>query len=121
MSKKTRSLVLLFSLLGGSLVTLMTSPVSPVRADSAPTAALFQIKAIESEGAPQGCVQNCPSVKVNVPTFADQPIVGSALASATKIDTFTVNTWDQATQTNISFEPDPGRRTNMCPSIGPSG
>ena len=104
MSKKTRSLFVLFAFIAGSLVTLLASPLTPVRADSPPTAALFKITAVEGDGSPQGCVQNCPTVKTNTPTYAAQSVIGSAIASASKIDTFTVNTWDQTSQTNISFE-----------------
>ena len=105
MNKKTRSIVVLFALAAGSLVTLATSPASPVKADAVtPTPGLFKIVAAESEGAPQGCIQGCPTVKTNVPTFSDQTIVGAAIASATKIDTFNATAWDQASQQNKSYE-----------------
>ena len=105
MNKKTRSLFVLFTLAAGTLVTLATSPASPVKADAVtPTPGLFKLIATESEGTPQGCIQGCPTVKTNIPTFSDQTVVGAAIATATEIDTFTANAWDQATQQNKSYE-----------------
>jgi hypothetical protein len=105
MNKKTRSIVVLIAFAAGSLVTFASSPASPVEADAVtPTPGLFKLIATESEGTPQGCIQGCPTVKTNIPTFSDQTVVGAAIATATEIDTFTANAWDQATQQNKSYE-----------------
>ncbi|MFI0462188.1 MAG: hypothetical protein ACH36C_09085, partial [Ilumatobacteraceae bacterium] len=103
MNKKTRSLVVLFALAAGSLVTLATSPASPVRAADPDTAALYQLTATESESTPIGCT-GCSPQKTNIPTFAAQTGIGTTVASATKIDTFSTSAWDQVTQGSITIE-----------------
>ena len=103
MNKKTRSIVVLFALAAGTLVTLATSPASPVKAEPAETPALYKITAQESESTPIGCT-GCQPMKTNVPVFEAQTQLAASLSSATKIDTYTVNTWDQVTQKSISFD-----------------
>jgi len=103
MNKKTRSLVVLFALAAGSLVTLATSPASPVRAADPDTSALYQLTAVESETTPIGCT-GCSPQKTNTPTYAVQTAIGTTVASATKIDTFNTSAWDQVTQGQITIE-----------------
>ena len=103
MNKKTRSIFVLFALAAGTLVTLATSPASPVRAADPDTAALYQLTATESESTPIGCT-GCTPQKTNIPTFTAQTGIGSTVASATKIDTFSTNAWDQVAQTNVTIE-----------------
>ena len=103
MNKKTRSIVVLFALAAGTLVTLATSPASPVKAEPAETPALYKITAQESESTPIGCT-GCQPMKTNVPVFEAQTQLAASLSSATKIDTYTVNTWDHVTQKNLSFD-----------------
>lgn len=103
MNKKTRSIVVLFALAAGTLVTLATSPASPVKAEPTETPALYKITAVESESTPIGCT-GCQPSKTNVPVFEAQTQMAASLSSASKIDTYTVNTWDQTTQKNLSFE-----------------
>jgi hypothetical protein len=103
MNKKTRSIVVLFALAAGTLVTLATSPASPVKAEPTETPALYKITAQESESTPIGCT-GCQPSKTNVPVFEAQTQLAASLSSATKIDTYTVNTWDQVTQKNLSFD-----------------
>ena len=92
MNKKTRSIVVLFALAAGTLVTLATSPLSPAKATAAvETSGLYKIAAVESEYTPIGCY-GCPTSKTNVPAFTAQATIGSSIASATKIDTFDTNT-----------------------------
>ena len=104
MTKKTRSLFVLFALAAGTLVTLATSPASPVKA-AAPvvSSALFKIAAVESEITPIGC-PGCSPMKTNVPTFAVQNTIGNTVAGAPKIDTFSTNAWDETARTNKSYE-----------------
>jgi hypothetical protein len=103
MNKKTRSIAVLFALAAGTLVTLATSPASPVKAEPAETPALYKITAQESESTPIGCT-GCQPMKTNVPVFEAQTQLAASLSSATKIDTYTVNTWDHVTQKNLSFD-----------------
>jgi hypothetical protein len=104
MNKKTRSIVVLFALAAGSLVTLATSPASPVKA-AAPveSSAIYKITAVESDYTPIGCY-GCPTSKTNVPTFTVQNSIGTTIAGASKIDTFSTSAWDQATNTQKTFE-----------------
>ena len=102
MNKKTRSLVVLFALAAGSLVTLATSPASPVRAADPDSSALYQLTATESESTPIGCT-GCSPQKTNIPTFAVQNTIGTSVASASKIDTFNTSAWDQASNTQKTF------------------
>ena len=104
MNKKTRSIVVLFALAAGSLVTLATSPASPVKAASTESSAIYKITAVESEAPPLGCVQGCPTIKSNTPTFAVQNTIGTTVASASKIDTFSASAWDQASNQQKSYE-----------------
>ena len=104
MNKKTRSLVVLFALAAGSLVTLATSPANPVKAAGSESSALYKITAVESEAPPLGCVSGCPTVKSNTPTFAVQNTIGTTVASASKIDTFSTSAWDQASNAQKTFE-----------------
>lgn len=103
MNKKTRSIFVLFALAAGTLVTLATSPASPVRAADPDTSALYQLTAVESETTPIGCT-GCSPQKTNTPTFAAQTAIGTTVASATKIDTFSTSAWDQVTQGQITIE-----------------
>ena len=104
MYKKTRSLVVLFALAAGTLVTLATSPASPVKAASTESSAIYKITAVESDAQPLGCVVNCPTIKSNTPTFTVQNTIGTTVASASKIDTFNTSAWDQATNGQKSYE-----------------
>jgi len=105
MTKKSRSLIVLFALAAGSLVTLATSPASPVKAaEPVVSSALFKITPVESEAPPIGCVYNCPTIKSNIPTFEVQDSIGITVATATEIDTFSTNAWDQVAQTNVTIE-----------------
>ena len=104
MTKKTRSLFVLFALAAGTLVTLATSPASPVQA-AAPveSSALFKITAVESEITPIGC-PGCSPMKTNVPTFAVQDTISGTIASASKIDTFSTSAYDQATNAQKIYQ-----------------
>ena len=105
MTKKTRSLFVLFALAAGTLVTLATSPASPVKAaEPVETSAIYKITPVESEAQPLGCVYNCPTIKSNTPTFAVQESVANTVSTATEIDTFNTSAWDQATQAQKSYE-----------------
>ena len=104
MNKKTRSLFVLFTLAAGSLVTLATSPASPVKAaEPVESSALYKLAAVESEYTPIGCT-GCPSQKTNVPTFAVQNTIGNTVASASKIDTFSASAYDETTRGQKSYE-----------------
>lgn len=103
MNKKTRSIVVLFALAAGSLVTLATAPASPVKAEPAETPALYKITAMESESTPIGCT-GCQPSKTNVPVFEAQTLLAASISSASKIDTYTVSTWDNVTQKPLSFD-----------------
>ena len=101
MNKKTRSIVVLFALITGSLVTLATSPLSPAKAAAAvETSGLYKIAPVESEYTPIGCY-GCPTSKTFVPAFTAQATVGTSIASATKIDTFDTNTSVYNTATKV--------------------
>ena len=104
MNKKTRSIAVLFALAAGTLVTLASSPASPVKAASTESSAIYKITAVESEAAPLGCVVNCPTLKSNTPTFAVQNTIGTTVASASKIDTFSASAWDETTRAQKSYE-----------------
>ena len=105
MTKKTRSLFVLFALAAGTLVTLATSPASPVKAaEPVESSAIYKITPVESEAQPLGCVYNCPTIKSNTPTFAVQDTVANTVSTATEIDTFNTSAWDQATQAQKSYE-----------------
>ncbi len=99
MNKKTRSLVVLFTLVAGSLVTLATSPLSPAKAAPVETSGLYKITPIQSEYTPIGCY-GCPTSTTFVPAFTAQATIGASIASATKIDTFdtVTNVWNAATK-----------------------
>ena len=104
MNKKTRSIVVLFALAAGSLVTLATSPASPVKAaEPVESSALYKLAAVESEYTPIGCT-GCPSQKTNVPTFTVQDTIGTTVAAATEIDTFNTSAWDQVSQTSVTIQ-----------------
>lgn len=104
MNIKTRSIFVLFALAAGTLVTLATSPASPVKAaEPVESSALYQLTAVESETTPIGCT-GCSPQKTNTPTFAAQTAIGTTVASATKIDTFSTSAWDQVAQTQITIE-----------------
>jgi hypothetical protein len=104
MTKKSRSIIVLFALAAGSLITLATSPASPVKAaEPVESSALYKLNAVESEFTPIGCI-GCPPQKTNVPTFAVQNTIDNTVATATKIDTFSASAWDQASQTQKLFE-----------------
>ena len=105
MTKKTRSLFVLFALAAGTLVTLATSSASPVKAaEPVESSAIYKITPVESEAQPLGCVYNCPTIKSNTPTFAVQDSVANTVATATEIDTFNTSAHDQATNTQKSYE-----------------
>jgi len=94
MIKKIRYLIGLFAFVTGSIVTLAASPVSPVQAAPADTAALYKIIPVESELTPAGCT-GCTPQKINVPTFTEQGSTENPIGFASKIDTFTTSTWNQ--------------------------
>jgi hypothetical protein len=104
MNKKTRSIAVLFALAAGTLVTLASSPASPVKAASTESSAIYKITAVESDATPLGCVVNCPTIKSNTPTFAVQDTIGTTVAAATEIDTFNTSAWDQVAQTSVSIQ-----------------
>ena len=104
MNKKTRSIAVLFALAAGTLVTLASSPASPVKAASTESSAIYKITAVESEAAPLGCVVNCPTLKSNTPTFAVQNTIGTTVASASKIDTFSASAWDETIRAEKLYE-----------------
>ena len=104
MTKKSRSIIVLFALAAGSLITLATSPASPVKAaEPVESSALYKLTAVESEFTPIGCI-GCPPQKTNVPTFAVQNTIDNTVATATDIDTFSTSAWDQASQTQKLYE-----------------
>ena len=104
MNKKTRSIFVLFTLAAGTLVTLATSPASPVKAaEPVESSALYKLAAVESEATPIGCT-GCTPYKTNVPTFTVQDTIGNTVAAATEIDTFSTSAWDQVAQTQISIQ-----------------
>lgn len=104
MNKKTRSIVVLIAFAAGSLVTFASSPASPVKAASTESSAIYKITAVESDAAPLGCVVNCPTIKSNTPTFTVQNTIGTTVASASKIDTFSASAWDEITRAPKSYE-----------------
>ena len=105
MTKKTRSLFVLFAFAAGTLVTLATSPASPVKAaEPVESSAIYKITPVESEAQPLGCVYNCPTLKTNTPTFAVQDSVANTVATATEIDTFNTSAWDQASQAQKTYQ-----------------
>lgn len=105
MTKKTRSLFVLFAFAAGTLVTLATSPASPVKAaEPVESSAIYKITPVESESQPLGCVNNCPTFKSNTPTFAVQDTIGNTVATATEIDTFNTSAWDQASQAQKTYQ-----------------
>lgn len=103
MNKKTRSLVVVFALASGSLVTLATSPASPVKAASTVSTAIYKITAVESESTPIGCT-GCSPMRTNVPTYTVQDTIGNTVATASEIDTFNTSAWDQIAQTQITIQ-----------------
>lgn len=75
----------------GGMLTL--SPVAPAPVASAATVTgTYKISSIEMEGAPMGCVSNCPTVKTQTPAFATQSGLGSSLSDATVVRT--LQTWN---------------------------
>ncbi|MFM9133695.1 MAG: hypothetical protein ACKORY_13495 [Actinomycetota bacterium] len=75
----------------GGMHTL--SPVAPAPVASAATVTgTYKISSIELEGAPMGCVSNCPTVKTQTPAFATQSGLGSSLSDATVVRT--LQTWN---------------------------
>jgi hypothetical protein len=52
----------------------------------------YKISSIEIEGAPMGCVSNCPTTKTQTPAFATQTGLGSTLQDATVVRT--IQTWN---------------------------
>ena len=103
MNKKTRSIFVLFALAAGPPVTLATSPASPGPPPDPNTPALTTPPPFETETPPIGCT-GCSPQKTNPPTFAAQVAIGTTVASATKIDTFSTSAWDQVAQTQITIE-----------------
>jgi len=103
MNKKTRSIFVLFALAAGTLVTLATSPASPVKAEPVETPALYKITSIESDSTPIGCT-GCQPSKTDVPVFEAQTQLAASLSSASKIDTYSVTTWDNATESLFFFD-----------------
>ena len=103
MSKKIHILVVLFAMLGGTLTTVLITPLAPVRAEAAETSAIYKITPVEAETTPIGCT-GCMPYKTNVPTFSVQDTIGNTVAAATKIDTFNTSAWDQASNTQKSFQ-----------------
>ena len=104
MNKKTRSIFVLFTLAAGTLVTLATSPASPVKAaEPVESSALYKLAAVESEATPIGCT-GCSPQKTNVPTFTVQDTIGNTVAAATEIDTFNTSAWDQVAQTSVTIQ-----------------
>ena len=80
----------LFALAGGMLTV---SPVAPATVASAATVTgTYKITTVETEGAPMGCVSNCPTVKTQTPAFASQSGLGSTLSDATIVRT--IQSWN---------------------------
>ena len=84
-------------------MTLATSPASPVKAASTETTAIYKITAVESTYTPIGCY-GCGSTTTNVPTFTVQNTIGTTVANATKIDTFSTSAYDETTRAQKSYE-----------------
>lgn len=103
MFKKIRFLVGLIAFVTGSIVTLAASPVSPVRAAPADTAALYKIIPVESELTPAGCT-GCTPQKINVPTFTVQGSTENPIGFASKVDNFTTSTWNQKSNLHETIE-----------------
>lgn len=89
--KKTLRCSVVVALVAGILAVAASSPVTPVsakRVKATPRSGMYKIAAASFEGAPPGCVYNCPTVKSTYPSIETQTNF-SELASATKIDTNT--------------------------------
>jgi hypothetical protein len=88
---KFRARLLPVIALVGGVLTL--SPVAPAPVASAATVTgTYKISSIEIEGAPMGCVSNCPTTKTQTPAFATQTGLGSTLQDATVVRTS--QTWN---------------------------
>ncbi|NBR67973.1 MAG: hypothetical protein EBT79_12030, partial [Actinobacteria bacterium] len=88
---KFRARLLPVVALVGGVLTL--SPVAPAPVASAATVTgTYKISSIEIEGAPPGCVSNCPTTKTQTPAFATQTGLGSTLQDATVVRT--IQTWN---------------------------
>jgi hypothetical protein len=88
---KFRARLLPVIALVGGVLTL--SPVAPAPVASAATVTgTYKISSIEIEGAPMGCVSNCPTTKTQTPAFATQTGLGSTLQDATVVRT--IQTWN---------------------------
>ena len=88
--KSPARILSLFALAGGMLTV---SPVAPATVASAATVTgTYKITTVETEGAPMGCVTNCPTVKTQSPAFASQTGLGSSLPDATVVRT--IQSWN---------------------------
>ena len=90
--KSPARILALFALAGGMLTV---SPVAPAAVASAATVTgTYKISSMEIEGAPMGCVANCPTVKTQTPAFAPQTGLGSSLSDATIVRT--IQSWNNS-------------------------
>lgn len=90
---KFRTRLLPVIALVGGVLTL--SPVAPAPVASAATVTgTYKISSMEIEGAPMGCVSNCPTVKTQTPAFAAQTALGSTLQDATVVRT--IQSWNNS-------------------------
>jgi len=90
---KFRARLLPVIALVGGVLTL--SPLAPAPVASAATVTgTYKITTMETEGAPTGCVSNCPTVKTQSPAFAAQTGLGSTLQDATVVRT--IQSWNNS-------------------------
>jgi hypothetical protein len=86
--KKTFRCSVVVALVAGILAVAASSPVTPVsakRVKATPRSGMYKISSASFEGAPPGCVYNCPTVKSTYPSIETQTNF-SELASATRIE-----------------------------------
>ncbi|MSV37630.1 MAG: hypothetical protein F2916_06195, partial [Actinobacteria bacterium] len=86
--KKTLRCSVVVALVAGILAVAASSPVTPVsakRVKATPRSGMYKISSASFEGAPPGCVYNCPTVKSTYPSIETQTNF-SELASATRIE-----------------------------------
>lgn len=75
----------------GSSGLAAAKSTAPVKKLAESSTAIYKIEPKETTGAPPGCVNGCPTVKTNTPSFIAQDENFAAIAGASKIDTFPVN------------------------------
>lgn len=72
----------------GSSGLATAKSTAPVKKLAESSTAIYKIEPKETTGAPPGCVNGCPTVKTNTPSFIAQDSMYEAIAGATKVDSF---------------------------------